>query len=394
MLSLLRRRPAFRRFWLAELVSQLGDWLSYVAVSLLALAEGPGEGALAVALVLVVHQVPAVLLAPAAGVLADRFDRRLVLSLSHAGAGLATLGMLAGAVHGSLLAVEALLVVRALAAALAGPARTAVTARLVRADELEQANALEAATWSAMFAGGMALGGVLASVGVAWALALDAATFFVATALTLGLPALRVRSVRRSSLRDAIGLVRRDPELLRAVLAKVPLALAGGGAWVVLHVGVELAPFAGTAALTLALLQGVKGLGTGVGPLMRRHELLEAVGFGGIALFLFSGSPAVLVLASLMWGVGSGANWVRGQIALQRAADDETLGRMSSLDVVLFTSGMSLTAVLTGGAIELGVAPALAAAPFLVAGLSLRAAVARRARPRPAGSTPNTAGSW
>ena len=31
-LDLLRRRPAFRTLWLAELVSQLGDWLSYVAV--------------------------------------------------------------------------------------------------------------------------------------------------------------------------------------------------------------------------------------------------------------------------------------------------------------------------------------------------------------------------
>ncbi|MCP4809819.1 MAG: MFS transporter [Proteobacteria bacterium] len=395
MLSLLRRRPAFRRFWLAELISQLGDWLSYVAVSLLALSEGPGEGALAVALVLAAHALPGALVAPWSGVLADRFDRRALLTVSHGVSAVLTVGMLAVAVDGQLV-VELLLVLRAFASALAQPARTAVTARLVEPEELITANALEAATWSAMFALGMALGGLLASIGVDVALSLDAVTFVVAGALTLTLPSMRAGSRRGGSLGEAVALVRTRPELLDAVLKKVPLSLAGGAAWVVLNLwSVEVA-FAGTAALTLALLQGVKGLGTGVGPVLhgRRLRGLEALGYLGMGLFLVTGQPLVLVAASFGWGVGVGANWVDGQVALQTRASDETLGRLASLDVLLFTGAQSLAALSVGALIEVGVAPGVAAAPFLVAALGLRAAASRAWRRRPAGRTPGTAGSW
>lgn len=396
MLSLLRRRPAFRRFWLAELISQLGDWLSYVAVSLLALSEGPGEGALAVALVLVAHALPSALVAPWTGVLADRFDRRTLLTVSHGVSAVLTVGMLVGALTGQLVVVELLLVLRAFASALAQPARTAVTARLVEPEELVTANALEAATWSAMFALGMALGGLLASIGVDVALTLDAVTFVVAGALTLTLPSMRAGSRGGGSLGQAVALVRARPELLDAVLKKVPLSLAGGAAWVVLNLwSVEVA-FAGTAALTLALVQGVKGLGTGVGPVLhgRRLRGLEALGFLGMGLFLVTDEPLVLVAASFGWGVGVGANWVSGQVALQTRASDETLGRLASLDVLLFTGAQSLAALAVGVLIEVGVAPGVAAAPFLVAALGLRAAASRAWRRRPAGRTPGTAGSW
>ena len=48
MLSLLRR-PQLRRLWLGEAISLLGDWLSYVALSVVALEQGQGAMALAVA---------------------------------------------------------------------------------------------------------------------------------------------------------------------------------------------------------------------------------------------------------------------------------------------------------------------------------------------------------
>ncbi len=51
--ELLRRRPDFRRLWVGDIVSYLGDWLAYVAVSLFALEHG--ESLLAVALVFVIH---------------------------------------------------------------------------------------------------------------------------------------------------------------------------------------------------------------------------------------------------------------------------------------------------------------------------------------------------
>ena len=59
----------------------LGDWLTYVAVGVLAVEDG---GPLAVLGVLLVHTLPRALLAPWAGRIADRYDRRAVLSLGSA----------------------------------------------------------------------------------------------------------------------------------------------------------------------------------------------------------------------------------------------------------------------------------------------------------------------
>jgi len=380
MLQLLRRRPAFFRFWLAGLTSQAGDWLSYVAVSLLALEQGAGEGALAVALVLLAHSLPHALLAPVSGILADRFDRRSMLFVTHALEGLATLGMLAGAVAGSLLTVEVLLVLRAGIAALAWPARTAAFRSLVEPDELLTANALAGATWSAVFALGMAAGGVLASFGPELALAVDAATFGLAAALIVTLPAMKPALGQSSpGFGRAFEALRVDPALFQAVLAKLPLAMAGGGAWVVLNLLAEDLAFIGTAALTLGMLQLAKGAGTGIGPVLaerlgggpRVGAAVNLVGLLGIAAFLATQEPIVLVFTSLIWGIGSGGNWVLAQAELQERAPAGMLGRLSGLDVLAMTLGQSLAAVATAGAIELGIPGSAAASAWLLAGAAV-----------------------
>src|SRR5262245_51302082 len=76
-MSLFRRHPGFGRLWAAGAVSLCGDWLSFVAVSVLALTAGGGPFALA--LVFAAHAVPGAVLAPVAGALVDRLDRRRVL---------------------------------------------------------------------------------------------------------------------------------------------------------------------------------------------------------------------------------------------------------------------------------------------------------------------------
>src|SRR3954471_15165935 len=75
--GVVRQNPGFRRLYTANAVSQMGDWLNVVALfSLLLELTGKGES---VALVLVVRLLPAFLVGPAAGVLADRVSRRAMM---------------------------------------------------------------------------------------------------------------------------------------------------------------------------------------------------------------------------------------------------------------------------------------------------------------------------
>ncbi|WP_319459779.1 dTMP kinase [Micromonospora sp. RTP1Z1] len=75
--SVLRIRP-FRRLWIVLGAASFGDWLGLLATSVFAAAQVSGDTAKGAAFgtLIAIRLLPALLLGPVAGVLADRFDRR------------------------------------------------------------------------------------------------------------------------------------------------------------------------------------------------------------------------------------------------------------------------------------------------------------------------------
>jgi len=74
--------PAFRKLWRAMAFSSFGDWLGLLASTALAQQLAGGDYAkanFAIAGVFIVRLLPAVILGPFAGVIADRFDRRKLM---------------------------------------------------------------------------------------------------------------------------------------------------------------------------------------------------------------------------------------------------------------------------------------------------------------------------
>jgi MFS family permease len=71
------RYTAFRNIWFAQLAAQLAD--KFLLFSLIILAYQVRHGSTAVAVTLLAYTVPAVLFAPPAGVIADRFNRKQIM---------------------------------------------------------------------------------------------------------------------------------------------------------------------------------------------------------------------------------------------------------------------------------------------------------------------------
>ncbi len=343
MPSLLHNR-GFRRLWLGDAISLLGDWFTYVAIGTLVVAAD--QGLISVAIVLLGHSLPRVVCGRWAGRLADRVDRRTILigfSLLRA---LAVLAMLAAAQAQALVLVQALLFVRMALGTFIDPAATAMLPQLVGTDQVARANALIGVMWSVMFGVGVAIGGlVTAVIGPIAALAVDASTFVIA-ALVFGLlPSARPHptSTQAAAVREGgWAIAWRRPDVLAAALGKVPASLANGGAWVVLHAraGEELF---GATALSLGVLHAARAVGSGIGPLswvgpLRGSEwglrLSNLVALIGVAAFALAEDPLLTVVAASVWGVGLGANWVTASTRMQVLSPNDQLGRVASVDLV------------------------------------------------------------
>jgi MFS family permease len=405
MLALIRRRPAFRRLWMAGALSQIGDWLGFVAVSLLAFDQG--GGALELALVFAVHQVPRALLTPLAGVVTDRFDRRRLLLAVPLVEAMLTLGMALGAARGALPLVQVLVLMRSAATAFMVPAEIAAVRHTVEPDELLPANAILSGTWSVCYVAGMALGGVIAVLGPAPAIVIDACSFLLAAALLRGLPPMRVSQeapASRARPVEVITAMPRDlwtalshalprPRLLRSLFAKSPVALAGGAGWIVLNIVANRErPFV-SAAISLGVLQAVRGAGTGLGPgfislLPERlrtswavEHIVVLLAFAGIALFpVFHAVPVLLAAMALLWGTGTGSNWVLSSAALQRHAPDAMIGRLASIDDLAVTLTMVMGSLVAGALVDRGIAMPLIAAWGVTAGAVCWALLVRASR--------------
>ncbi|WP_336922567.1 MFS transporter [Aquipuribacter sp. SD81] len=172
-----RRRPfaqTFRslghrdyRLWAgAAVVSNTGTWMQRVAQDWLVLVDLTADSALAVGVVTGLQFLPMVLLAPWAGLIADRFEKRRILQVSQTLQGLLALGLgllvLAGAAQVWHVYVFALAL--GVVTAFDAPARQTYVTSLVPAEDLPNAIGLNAATFHL----GRLLGPASAGLLIAW----------------------------------------------------------------------------------------------------------------------------------------------------------------------------------------------------------------------------------
>ncbi len=364
MRHLLRNRP-FLFLWSGETTSLIGDWLSMVAVY--ATLQELFPGGMAIALALVAKSLPIFVVSPLAGRLAERWDLRgLMLATTVARAVLPILLILA--FHwkslGLILGLE---VVMASLTGLCMPAQATAVPRLVSPAGLRSANALTSGTWSATFALGTALGGLLTQLfGFEIALLLDSLTFLLSAALLMGLPALgperTVESSQERTWLDVLALLGRRPRMLAALSVRSLLGLLGGASVALPLLGSAF--HSDTAALSIGGLYAVRGLGLILGSLMMAlvsFELGRGV-VGGLILAGLSylaaglaGTYALVGFGFLLAGAGTSLAWVSGETLAQMEVPENCRGRLFALQSAFGTLSAALVSLLAGGLVDLGV---------------------------------------
>ena len=365
-LRLLSQRPLFRMLWLSGFISLLGDWFSFVALSHVVSTQS--TSALSIALLFVLHSAPSALLAPLAGILLDRFDRRFLLVYTRWVQAALTLMMLAAALYTSILWLQILVFLRSSLSAFVVPAEAALLRHTVQDEELLLANTIDSTTWSLAFTLGMALGGFLAAFDPSVALLIDAATFAFAALVLWRFPKFEAEAPQERSsiaqfnkeLRAAWSYARSQPYLFRVLLSKAPIAFISGSVWVLFNLRAEEKALLGSGAITFGVLQAIKGVGTALGPAWlpwlttkkvptkTAFHLAFWVTMFGVGLFVVN-VWWCLAASAFLWGAGVGANWVLASAELQRSSPNAMAGRLFSIDYLAMT--LASCAAALGGAL-------------------------------------------
>jgi MFS family permease len=368
-LTLLRRRPAFARLFLAELISLGGDWFTLVALALVVARAGEGSG-LALGGLMAAQLLPMVVLGPWSGVLVDRLDRRRLLIASDLLRFLIVLGLIPAAAAQQLPLVYLLAFGHFAVTTVFEPGRAALLPSVVEDQELVAAATLSSVTWSVMAAlGGLASGTLAALAGVQAAFLVDALSFLCSGLLILSIRPEQVRPPRPHAgdtlaLGDGVAYLRKRPVVLATLLVKAIGGVTAIEATMALY-ATRLFPIGRDGALTLGLGWASFGLGAVLGPLvcnrlgdgsMQRLRRFIVAGTALIAagLFALSVAPHVLVFAAavLLRGAGGSANWTFSTVLLQRTVPDALRGRLFALELAAFHLSAIVFALLWGALVD------------------------------------------
>jgi hypothetical protein len=182
------RRPAFRKLWLSQVSSEVGDWAARLALTTV-VYQRTGS-ATWTALMAVSGLLPMLGPGQLLASIADRIDRRVILvSADLVRAVVFGVGRCVAAMTPTLVLLS---VVAGVATVPFEAARSAATLDVTPPDRLPAVMSLGQATQSLALVVGWATGGVLlAAIGTSGAIGVNAATFVVSALLLVRLPSLR-----------------------------------------------------------------------------------------------------------------------------------------------------------------------------------------------------------
>ena len=351
------------RIWFAgALVSNTGTWMGRVGQDWLVLTVLTAGSATALGVVTGLQFLPFLLLAPWAGLIADRFPKRRTLLLTQTMLALSSLllGVLAVTGTAELWHVYAIALLQGVTTAIDNPARQAFVSEMVPKDKLANAVSLNSASFNlGRLIGPGVAGVVIALWGTGEALLLNTATFvFVIVALL----ALRMSELRPAPVANARGGIRegfryvRDRQDIQLVMLLV-FVLGTFGMNFQITMALMATKVFDKGASEFGLLGSIMAVGSLAAALLsaRRKQLrlrvllLSLVGFT-VAATLAALAPTYWTFALALVPVGLTAltALTTANAMVQTSVAPEMRGRVMALYMAIFMGGTPAGAPLIG----------------------------------------------
>ncbi|TVR16216.1 MAG: MFS transporter [Balneolaceae bacterium] len=347
--------------WLAQIISNFGDWFGILAVY--AIIQKYSGSEFLLGLIIVVKMLSLAFSSPLAGYITDRFNRRHLMFMSDIARGVLVLCFIFITTSELLWLAYVITALQMVFSAIFEPAKTSSIPNVTTDKELVVANILSAASWSIIFTSGMAIGGFATAY-------LGTDLVFIINGISYGLSSVFIyrASIPQKMMSDSekartanpltgisegFSYLNNNRHVLRPAMAKGTFTMCVGAMVYMLIIIAEEVLMLGS--IGLGILYAARGVGTGLGPVAGRRIFkresgwIRAIGFFMIICGLMYGlvsSMNSIVLMSLfvmLAHMASGSNWVFSTVLLQRRAPDTFRGRVFSIEWLIFTVAQSVS---------------------------------------------------
>lgn len=362
-LQLLRSNNYFRRLWLGQVISELGNWFNFIAA--LGLVRAVSHGAPEVTtIMLVTRLLPFTIFAPLAGAFVDRWSRRTVMIVSDLARVLVALTMLLVRQPEDLWIAYVCTVVLSFFGAFFEAAKNAAVPNITGDRDLLAGNALMFSSRFLLMAFGAALGGwTAATVGYRAAFVVNAISFAASAYSVWLIPdaqtrtAANIETVPRAARRGYWSDIREGWSFIlshapvAAILAINILWATGGGSINLISDRLGGIVFAGQGGISgdeaVAVLYFAAGVGLFLGMMIARrlgtqlevmHATIPFIGWALIVqgvVFAFIGLAPSLWLACLLIFASRvllAAEFAIQETLLMRLVPDHLRGRVGTSD--------------------------------------------------------------
>lgn len=339
----------FRLFFTGQLISQVGNWLTLIAQTLLVLKLT--NSGLALGLLAACQFGPVLLIGAWAGLVADRSDKRkLLLAVqTFAMAQSFALAALAFMDRPPLVALYAVAMCGGFATAFDNPARRAFVVEMVPESHVQNAVSLNSALMTGSRVVGPALAGLLIhTVGYGWCFVVDGLSYI---AVLIGLSMMRTSELRerpisqrgKGQVRAGLRYVRTVPDLFIPLMMMAIIGTFTFNFNVVMPLLIKRTLHGDDRTFTL--VYSVISIGSLIGALASarrvtvtvRHVVVSAMAFGG-AMILLAVTPSLAFTfpIGVLVGASSIAFMTSSTALVQVRADPSMRGRVLALQAIVF----------------------------------------------------------
>ncbi len=363
-MQLLRRNQSFRRLWIGQVISELGNWFNFIAA--LGLVREVSKAAPEVTtLMLIFRLVPFTLFSPLAGAFVDRWSRRTVMIVTDLLRVVVALGFLFVRRPEDLWIAYLCTALLAFFGAFFEAAKNAAVPNITGERDLLAGNALMFSSRFLLLSVGAALGGWTSSeIGYSSAFVINAISFLLSAYSVWLVPdedtrerQSAVEPVKRglfsgywTDIREGWAYIVTHAPVATILLVNIVWAIGGGSINLILD-RLGAFEFASKSGLSpdaaIGVLYFANGLGLFVGMMIARrvgfyfHMKSRTIGYIGWSLFIqgiffaLMGVMPSLLLASLCLFASRvllGAEFAVQETLLMRLVPDKLRGRVSTTD--------------------------------------------------------------